>query len=270
VVPSSPDWSQLARSAAEEHPGLTADAEALQAATERVADEGGVDGLRSGDLLLAELAVRGQPEAVRLLTALLDGVVPVALARSRVPRSWSDEVAQKLMTRLLVADDGQPHLLRYSGRGPLRAWLRVAALRTGLDLLRRHGREKTLEERVLEAAPADNDPELRFLRRRYTAQFKAAIGVSLDALPDRDRRLLKLRILDDLNIDEIGALHGVHRATAARWLEGARDALGKGVRRQLERELKVTREDLDSILRLIRSRIDLSLDRRRAEEPERL
>ena len=249
--------------------GLPADAAALRAAVERT-QTGEVDvpveALVLGDLLLAELSVRAEPEAVRLFTALVHAVIPVALARSRVPRSWSDEVAQNLQTRLLVARDGQPHLLRYSGRGPLRAWLRVAALRTGLDLLRRQGKERTLEERVLDASPAGNDPELQFLRAHYSEQFKTALGVSLAGLSERDRRLLKLRILNDLNIDEIGTLHGVHRATAARWLESAREALSKGVRSHFERELEVKRDDLDSILRLIRSQIDLSLDRRLGQD----
>jgi len=250
--------------ASELHPGLSADAEALRRAVERVGAPD-LDALFLGDLLLAELAVAGESTAVRIFTDLSDAVIPVALARSRVPRSWSDEVGQRLRTRLLVAEDGQPHLLRYSGRGPLRAWLKVAALRTGLDLLRRQGKEQTLEERVLSAAPGSDDPELRFLRTHYAGQFKEALDASMATLSDRDRRLLKMRIVDDLNIDEIGTLHGVHRATAARWLEAAREALGKGVRRHLEHELAVKREDLDSVLRLIRSRIDLSLDRRLAE-----
>ncbi len=256
----TPDWISLAQQAAQEHPGLPADAEALRAAVDRSSEAAG--GLFLGDLLLAELAVRSEPEALRIFGRLSDAAIPAALARSRVPSSWSDEVAQRLNTRLLVGGDGEPHLLRYSGRGPLRAWLRVAALRTGLDLLRRQRREQTLEERVFQAAPEAADPELRFLKAHYTDRFKRALGAALETLSERDRRLLKLRILDDLNIDEIGALHGVHRATAARWLEAAREGLGKAVRRQLERELAVDRGDLDSILRLIRSRIDLSLDRR--------
>ncbi len=264
MTPASPDWTELARDAAEAHPGLPADADALREAVARGDDEDAAPPFL-GDLLLAELAARGEPAAVRIFTDLLDAVVPVALARSRVPRSWADEIGQRLRTRLLVAEDGRPHVHRYSGRGPLRAWLRVAALRTGLDLLRRQGREQTLEERVMDAAPASADPELRFLRDHYTDQFKQALSVSMAALPERDVRLLKMRILDDLNIDQIGTLHGVHRATAARWLDGAREALGKGVRNHLEKELAVDRDDLDSIFRLIRSRIDLSLDRRLGE-----
>ncbi len=260
----SPDWSQLAREAAELHPGLPADADALREAVERVREQEPEPSFL-GDLLLAELCVRGEADALRVFTELVDAVIPVALARSRVPRSWSDEVGQRLRTRLLVSEDGQPHLLRYVGRGPLRAWLKVAALRTGLDLLRKQGKEQTLEERVMDAAPTSSDPEMRFLRAHYTDQFKQALAASMAALPEQDLRLLKMRILDELNIDEIGALHGVHRATAARWLDSARDALGKGVRQHLERELAVKREDLDSILRLIRSRIDLSLDRRLGE-----
>jgi RNA polymerase sigma-70 factor (ECF subfamily) len=257
-VAETADWQAIAEQAAASWPGVAADAQALQRAAARVDAEP-----VHPDLLLAELAVRGNEAAIATLHRLIDAVVPVALARSRVPSSWRDEVGQRLRTRLLVAEDGQPHLLRYAGRGPLRAWLKVAALRTGLDLLRRQGKEQTLQDAVVGAAV--DDPELEYLRRHYADRFKAALEAALAELPAKDRRLLKLRVLDELNIDEIGALHGVHRATAARWLEAAREGLGRGVRERLEAELAVDREQLDSILRLIRSRLDLSLHRRLAE-----
>lgn len=214
------------------------------------------------DLDLARSALAGDDDAVRRVHALCAEVVPAALARSRVPSSWSDEIAQRVRTRLLVGET--PRLAGYTGRGPLRAWLKVAALRTGLDLARRGRREETLEERILEATPGEDGPELQYLKAHYQDRFKAAFAAALEDLSDRDRRVLKLRILDGLNIDAIGALHGVHRATAARWIDKAREALGAGVRRRLERELAGDAKELDSILRLIRSRIDLSLQRRLA------
>ena len=217
----------------------------------------------SADVALVERCVAGDAAAIAEVQALIEAGVPVALARSRVPRSWADEVAQRVTARLLVAsDEDPPRIARYAGRGPLRAWLRITSLRAGLDLMRSQRQEETLEERVLSAGTGGDDPELQFLRQHYTAQFKEALAVAMETLSSRDRRLLKLRILDDLNIDDIGALHGVHRATAARWLDAARVALGAGVRKHLERELKVGKDDLHSILRLIRSQLDLSLHRR--------
>jgi len=53
----------------------------------------------------------------------------------------------------------------------------------------------------------------------------------------RERNLLRYQVLDRLGIDHIGALHGVHRVTAARWIAHARRALIEGVRRRLQDRL---------------------------------
>ncbi len=73
--------------------------------------------------------------------------------------------------------------------------------------------------------------------------------------------LLRQRSVDDLSIDQIGALHGVHRATAARWLERARVELALATERALQRRLSASAEDVRSLMRLIASRMDASIHR---------
>ena len=58
---------------------------------------------------------------------------------------------------------------------------------------------------------------------------------------------------------DIAGLFGVHRATAKRWLADAREALLVGTKRELAARVGRGVEELDSILRLIESRLDLSL-----------
>jgi len=60
---------------------------------------------------------------------------------------------------------------------------------------------------------------------------------------------------------QVGKLYGVHRATAARWLSDAREALGALIRAELAARLRIATEDVDSIVRLVQSRVDMSLDR---------
>ncbi len=266
---------RLAERAAAAHPELPADLEALSDALRRrlpeVEGPDALEGLAVGDLYLVELVLQGHADALRQFELLCEPLVRSATRRARLPASWADEVAQRLRARLLVGPDaegaGEPRLRKYRGAGPLQAWLRVAALRIGVDMQRERRREQTLEEHVLAGQVAlGGDPELRYLEGHYRAQFAEALGDALDALTDRERRVLKLRILDGLNIDGIGALHGVHRATAARWLQGAHERLGDEVRRRLRERLKVKPEELDSILRLVRSKLDLSLQRRLGDE----
>lgn len=56
-------------------------------------------------------------------------------------------------------------------------------------------------------------------------------------------------------------LYGVHRATAARWLADARAALGDAIRGELAGRLRIAASEVDSIVRLVQSRVDMSLDR---------
>jgi RNA polymerase sigma-70 factor (ECF subfamily) len=65
--------------------------------------------------------------------------------------------------------------------------------------------------------------------------------------------------VDGLTIDEIGALYRVHRATAARWLARAQVGLTKEIRAALIRTLNLQPAELRSVLRLIRSGLQVSL-----------
>jgi RNA polymerase sigma-70 factor (ECF subfamily) len=80
-------------------------------------------------------------------------------------------------------------------------------------------------------------------------------------LPSTDRGILRLHLLERLNIDEIAALHDVHRATAARWLTRIRHHIGEHTREALRARLRLDASELDSLLRAVDSRLDLSLSR---------
>ena len=70
-----------------------------------------------------------------------------------------------------------------------------------------------------------------------------------------------VRALDGLSIDQLAAFYRVHRATTARWIEAARQAVLDGTRKELIRRLQLSRSELDSVMRLIGSQLDVSLSR---------
>jgi len=106
-----------------------------------------------------------------------------------------------------------------------------------------------------------DDPELGFLRAQYRETVDAALRAALAGLDARSRALLRYQLIDGWSIDQVGKLYGVHRATAARWLSDAREALGELIRAELAARLRIATEDVDSIVRLVQSRVDMSLDR---------
>lgn len=60
-------------------------------------------------------------------------------------------------------------------------------------------------------------------------------------------RVLRLHYHDALSIDRIGALLGVHRATAARWIRAASDAVRDETRRLLHTRLGPSAAEIDSL-----------------------
>jgi RNA polymerase sigma-70 factor, ECF subfamily len=106
-----------------------------------------------------------------------------------------------------------------------------------------------------------DSPELAVLKARCRDELRAAFAEALAALSVRERTLLCAHYLDGMTVDDLGRLHGVHRATAARWLDSARGHVLRGVRRHLRHALGLDRRELASAVGLVRSRLDLSLSR---------
>jgi RNA polymerase sigma-70 factor (ECF subfamily) len=174
-----------------------------------------------------------------------------------------DEVKQIVRTKLLVAEQGRPpRVLEYSGRGELRSWVGVIATREALTLLRRGGRETTPADDVMLAVPSPvTGPELDFLKDHYKDEFRTAFTHALQELSPRERNALRHHYVHGLTIDQIATLYGIHRSNAARRIAKARESLLSATRRRLVLGLKVDRGEFESIMRLIESRIDVSIGR---------
>ncbi len=221
-------------------------------------------GVHAADLFLAVACAEGDALALKLLERGPMGHAVAGLGRLDPSPSFTDEVRQLLRQKLLMPDAaGLPRIADYSGRGALSNWLKAAAFRTALNHRRDTQRElPTEDEEALLALPApDADPELHYLKRTYRAEFKAAFSGALGALTGQERNILRMHVLDGLGTDEIGALYRVHRTTVARWIGRARENLLEQTRRTLAEKLQVDRSELDSLLNLVRSQLDVSLTR---------
>jgi RNA polymerase sigma-70 factor (ECF subfamily) len=220
-------------------------------------------GIRASDLYLTCACAAGDIHAVKAFDAQYIREVDYALARLRPGAEEVDEVKQLVRQKLFVAEQGAVgKIVDYSGRGDLRRWVRSIAIRTCLNLRRKNGREVLRsDDRVLDGVGRGDDPEVEYMKRRYQNEFRIAFLTALRELDDRQQNLLRYHHVDGLNIDEIGAIYRVHRVTAYRWLEKARDALVTRTQKLLKAQLKVEKQEFESIMRMIRSQIHLSLVR---------
>jgi RNA polymerase sigma-70 factor, ECF subfamily len=215
--------------------------------------------LNHADLAWARGLASGNPADLDRYERELVPMVAGQLRRRGYTHDEIAEVQQELRVRLLVGQDSRPAITGYQGRGHLRSWVLVAALREAVRQRAGRGREAAVEDDVLLAladrAGTTTDPT----KQRYREAFRTAFRAALGGLEPRDRNVLRMHTLDALSIDQIGAIMGVHRATVARWLAGARDRIAQGVRRELMSALGVDRFEAESLMDWVRSEIDLSL-----------
>lgn len=249
------------------HPALTLDTEAL---AEAIAGRTPADGdladvlrtLRAADFYLARACAAGDPAALAAFEPVLSAEVAAAARSVRASVEVADEVGQRLRVSLLVGDaERGPAIADYAGRGDLRGFLRISAARECLRVARRAAREVGMAEDDLGALAEEVDPELERLKVTYRQEFAVCFETALAALEPRERTLLRHQVFDRLSIDQIGALHGVHRATAARWLERARVKLAERTEELLAERLALDTVEVASVVRLVRSQLDVSLGR---------
>jgi len=221
---------------------------------------GAVVELEAEDLYLAYAAARGCRQALVTFEREVGRELRFALLKFRIPTERHDDVRQDLWEKLFVRSD-PPKILEYTGRGRLRTWFRVIAVRLLLDDARRSRKGEVVDEPPDELKAPLADPELEVLRATYSHQFGAAFEQAIALLTAEQRNTLRSYYAKELTIDEIATAYGIHRATAARRVNQARDALLTATRRLLAERLRLDTAGLDSVLRLLTSQLHLSVRR---------
>jgi RNA polymerase sigma-70 factor (ECF subfamily) len=215
----------------------------------------------AADLVLAAACMAQEPTAHAAFEAVLTEV-DAAGASTRSSSDLVDDVKQVIRVQLLVAKgDKPPGIIGYRGKGPLRGWVRITATRELIRHQRKLARERPSERPLDEALGDAGDPLLSHLKSEYRTEFATALREAITELDAETRTLLRQQIVDQLSIDEIGAAFGVHRATAARWLLRARGALVTATRGRLAARLKLSVDEIDSVIRLVQSQLDASVVR---------
>jgi RNA polymerase sigma-70 factor, ECF subfamily len=255
----------LCDAAAAAWPDVVVDPQALiRAIGERLA---GGDPPAVGDPLAVELHLAlacadGDPVAIGHFERRYLDVVAPALAHMKLPAATVDDVRAAVRDKLLLADgDRRARILDYAGHGRLRGLVQVSAVRTAISVLRHADREILVagDDVAAQLASPDHDAELALIKEQYRAAFAAAFAESARDLDRRDRNLLRLHYLGGVTLEQLAAMYGVHRATVVRWMAAARQALLGGTRQRMRDRLAA--DELDHVMALIHSRIDVSVRR---------
>jgi RNA polymerase sigma-70 factor (ECF subfamily) len=144
----------------------------------------------------------------------------------------------------------------------LKTWLRVVIKRCGLNLERssnnseRQYENDQLEDKLISVG---TDPELDYLKLRYAHEFKRAFRAALQQLEARDTLVLKMHVCEGARTGEIARFFGVNRVTVIRWMNGIRQGLLASTQRHLEQELRLSRAEFESIVRLVITSLNVTL-----------
>jgi RNA polymerase sigma-70 factor, ECF subfamily len=217
--------------------------------------------VKAADLYIACACASGDRGAHEAFERQFFPDIGTALARRDPSCTQIEDLKQSIYQKLFLGDgEHPPKITLYAGRGDLRSWLCVTAVRESIDLLRKGKKEEPVEELdLMDRTTPEGDQEIVYLKRIYREEFRSAFQSALASLSSRERNLLRHNLLDGLNIEQIGAIYNVHRATVARWIARARETLLAETRAALMQRLRVDQTEFESIMRLIQSRLDVSI-----------
>ncbi len=261
--PAGAEIRALHRAGQRRWPSLSVHFETFAEHCRRVFATAGGAAIEAGDLYLCCACIAGQPAALEAFENENVAAAEAAIRRITADDDFVHDALQELWKRLLLGNEAK--LRSYSARGPLQAWVRVAATRVALDRRRatkRHARREVALSDTLVAC--DSSAEAKLLRARFGQAFQVALRQAIGRLSERERNVLRMHVLGRCSIDEIGVAYGVHRATAARWIERARTNIYDQVRHELCAGHKLTVSEFHSLATLLGAEVELDLASERA------
>lgn len=263
VTPDDDSLATLCDEAAATWPGVSVDKAALVAAMRaKLAAEDPPALTVSGvaELHLALACARGDAAAIAIFDREYLDVVRAALSTMKLPAATIEDIRSVVRDKLLLADaDQPPRVVAYAGHGRLRGLIQVTATRAAIDRIRHEEREAELP--ADDQLAAAGDVELSLIKAQYREAFVAGFTVAVQTLERRDRNLLRLHLLGGVTLEQLAQMYGVHRATVVRWLAAARSALFEATRAHVATSIGAPADELDQMFELVRSRVELSVER---------
>jgi RNA polymerase sigma-70 factor (ECF subfamily) len=230
---------------AERWPSLAVDPPELAAAL--VARGLSADHPLAPDLALALALARHDRVALAVFDREVTPALRAALTRFDRGPDFIDEALQRTRVKLLVVGEGAPRILDYAGRGSLKAWITVVAVREALLLLRATAREVPGDDDLMRVA--FTEPVLARAREAHKRELSASFRAALESLDPRERNLLRLCFVEGVGTEELARLFRVHRTTAFRWLRDARSKVLARTRDEFLARVGITASEADSVMR---------------------
>lgn len=203
-------------------------------------------------------------EDLYLVTALEAGDEPAWSCFHRTYRPWvvqalrrvvrdaaeREEIADEVLAGLYLPRDGAPGipLNTFSGRGALKGWVQVTAVRRVYRRARERARDGTPQPLVDGAdVGVASGPEDAAVERELRDVLCATLAEVLESLPASDRTILDLRYVRGFQLKELGKWYGQDKSTVSKRLKALAEKIRGEIRRRLAARGAVRIEDFDGV-----------------------
>jgi RNA polymerase sigma-70 factor (ECF subfamily) len=211
------------------------------------------------DLYLACACLHGVFGALGAFSQKFSPTIKAIAHRFNSSPSFGDDVEQQLNEVLFVGgSEGRARIGRYSGAGALLGFVSTAARRVALRQARTRPTFQGEEELVEQFAEV-RDQEMDLLKVRYRETFNKALPIALRQLPRRDRLILRMNVVERVSTTKIASIYKVSQPTVSRWIQSAAIRIFAVVKELVCEELDIDTKEMESLLTLVRSQIDLTL-----------
>jgi RNA polymerase sigma-70 factor, ECF subfamily len=122
-------------------------------------------------------------------------------------------------------------------------------------------RERKDDVTLANAPAAGRDATDALAKVQLQALLKEALEQSAGALTGRQRSILRMHYVKQANIDDIGAVYKIHRATAARWLMEARATLVQSARQAFLLRAALGEHELAEVASMVESQLSMTWSR---------
>jgi RNA polymerase sigma-70 factor, ECF subfamily len=221
-----------------------------------------MENLHASDLYLAHACALGVPAAIEAFAAT--HLASVGQHVHGYEDVSADAVRRELEDTLILGkSELGPRIAKYEGRGPLGAFVKRAAQYAAATLRRRAAAQREVEWIDELASVICSPPEStkRVVVSRYSAVIQEAVLAALWTLDRRQRMVVRLHLTEGVALTRIAKMFNVNQSTVSRWLQAAIDHLYAEIRRAVRDAHGVDGSELESIVRDVRSQVDLSLSR---------
>ncbi|HEX7331852.1 MAG TPA: sigma-70 family RNA polymerase sigma factor [Pyrinomonadaceae bacterium] len=238
-----------------------------------------IDEMQADDLCLIIACERGDENAWNDLVERFTATVRSAARSASSNEDAAEDLAQSIWAELYglrTKKDGMPasKLAYYSGRGSLAGWLRAVVAQLAVDVFRKQSRlVQTEEDADLDRLARDANigegqpalagiatPEESMSNRFAQNDMQQALNRAVQELAAEDRLLVKLYYFDNLRLREVGAVLGVHEATASRRLTRIQTDLRKRVAKILIDERGWTQAETEKSFAEVAQHLDTDLE----------